>query len=88
MDLTAITLVHYISVQDYLVIQLLYLNFHRSFQYLCGLSLQKEVTQCDLDLGEMNKLLLNKIKELTLDILEVKNKNQIINKKLQRHAII
>lgn len=44
----------------------------------------KEVKENGIDVGEMNKVLLQKIEELTLYIIELKKENEAMDKRLQR----
>lgn len=52
-------------------------------RHLPGIPSEAEVKQNGIDLGEMDKLLLQKIEELTLYIIELKKENKQLNRRLE-----
>ncbi|ACU62842.1 hypothetical protein [Chitinophaga pinensis] len=76
--------------KDYELPSLQELNAYiKEHKHLPGVPSTEEVTKKDLDLGEMNKILLQKIEELTLHLIEQDKQNQeqkqqieLLNKKL------
>jgi hypothetical protein len=56
----------------------IYCNYHSAYNHhLPDVPSEKEVIESGLDLGEMNKLLLKKVEELTLYLIEKDQKDNI-----------
>lgn len=53
-------------------------------KHLPGLPSEAEVLKDGLDVGEMNKLLLQKVEELTLYIIDLKKESQKQQEKIER----
>ncbi|WP_349316338.1 hypothetical protein [Chitinophaga sp. MM2321] len=58
-------------------------NFIRVNKHLPEIPSEKEVKADGLDLGEMNRLLLKKVEELTLYIIRLENNNLELNKRME-----
>ncbi|CAL1519022.1 hypothetical protein [Chitinophaga sp. MM2321] len=63
----------YVFHPDYELPSLQYVErFIREHRHLPGVASEKEILKDGLDLGEMNKTLLQKIEELTLYVIDLK----------------
>ena len=61
-------------------------EYIKSNKHLPGVPSQKEVEENGVNLGEMNKILLQKIEELTLHLIELKKENDQQDKLIQELA--
>lgn len=59
-------------------------TFVKQNHHLPNIPSKKDVLEKGMDVSEMNKLLLQKIEELTLYMIELKKENQLIKTKLER----
>lgn len=67
----------YVFEEDYSLMPLTELEkFIYKYNHLPEIPSEKEVVENGINVGEMNKLLLKKIEELTLYVLELKNQNK------------
>jgi hypothetical protein len=78
----------YVFKKDYSLLPLNQLeSYINQNQHLPGLPSAKDVTEKGVDVGEMNKMLLKKIEELTLYVIELQKENLKVNQKLQKHHL-
>lgn len=67
----------YVFQEDYVLPTLYYVeNYIREHKHLPGIPSAKNVASEGLDLGDMNRLLLQKMEEMTLYMIELKKENQ------------
>jgi hypothetical protein len=58
-------------------------KYIKAEQHLPGISAAAEVEKEGLDLGEMNRKLLEKIEELTLYLIQQQNENEAVSRRLK-----
>lgn len=59
-------------------------SFINTNKHLPDIPTEKEVLKNGVDLGEMNALLLKKVEELTLYVIELKKENEAIKKQIEK----